>query len=366
MRESSAPRSIEQLVEQWRERAKSITDESLWPAKDATYDCATELASVLRTLRDSPLPSEVVICDCGTTMICPDIGCDKHKVEGQPPPDEGIAKMTRLAKEATNGWACHAKTEREHRDIHRLHAEISKLETFWRGVRDGRRGENNATRESLQDGARHDSGAPQGIQPGVNSGDVGMAESVEPVRAAASDGDGSADTIARMHILLAEALRCLQDEKYTAVRRKIAYVDVLLHELVARDGRQPADEEEVPHQFRSRTPYEPGDDRDIWCADCEYHRDHQIHAGPDGRRAPDLPADVERELRIYLWLSHGHRGVYGDDGEMQCVECSPVWDYKRAPLADVVLKAIESRQAVNLKALADAPPVAAPPERSEP
>jgi hypothetical protein len=38
------------------------------------------------------------------------------------------------------------------------------------------------------------------------------------------------------------------------------------------------DEEMVPHAFKSRTPYEPGDDRDIWCKDCEYHRDHQVHA----------------------------------------------------------------------------------------
>jgi hypothetical protein len=38
------------------------------------------------------------------------------------------------------------------------------------------------------------------------------------------------------------------------------------------------DEEMVPHAFTSRTPYEPGDDRDIWCKDCEYHRDHQIHS----------------------------------------------------------------------------------------
>lgn len=48
------------------------------------------------------------------------------------------------------------------------------------------------------------------------------------------------------------------------------------------------DEELTPHTFNSRTPYEPGDDRDIWCQDCEYHRDHQIHSGvPKG--APALP-----------------------------------------------------------------------------
>lgn len=49
---------------------------------------------------------------------------------------------------------------------------------------------------------------------------------------------------------------------------------------------QSADEEMEPHAFNSRTPYEPGDDRDIWCKDCEYHRDHIIHVpqavGVDG------------------------------------------------------------------------------------
>jgi hypothetical protein len=47
---------------------------------------------------------------------------------------------------------------------------------------------------------------------------------------------------------------------------------------LAASAPQNENEEYVAHQFRSRTPYEPGDDRDIWCADCEYHRDHRIHA----------------------------------------------------------------------------------------
>jgi hypothetical protein len=33
-------------------------------------------------------------------------------------------KLRRLAKEATNGWACYAKRDSEHREIARLHAEI--------------------------------------------------------------------------------------------------------------------------------------------------------------------------------------------------------------------------------------------------
>jgi hypothetical protein len=67
--------------------------------------------------------------------------------------------------------------------------------------------------------------------------------------------------------------------------------------------------------------------------------------------APQLDADTEHDLRIYLWLSHGHKFQYGDDGEMQCAECRSMQDYKRAPLADVVWQARVSRQAVNQKIL---------------
>jgi hypothetical protein len=71
------------------------------------------------------------------------------------------------------------------------------------------------------------------------------------------------------------------------------HIDVadLLHTLRC-DGRQGAveaaePEECEPHPFNSRTRYEPGDDRDIWCKDCAYHRDHEIHrAKPEPERAP--------------------------------------------------------------------------------
>ena len=33
------------------------------------------------------------------------------------------------------------------------------------------------------------------------------------------------------------------------------------------------------------------------------------------------------KLREILWLFHGHSGLYGDDGEMQCGECR--LDYRR-------------------------------------
>jgi hypothetical protein len=70
--------------------------------------------------------------------------------------------------------------------------------------------------------------------------------------------------------------------------------------------------------------------------------------GPDARliaAAPALLAEcvrlraVERETRMALWAGHGHEGIYGDDGEMQCGACAPasgypggLWDYRRESL----------------------------------
>lgn len=47
------------------------------------------------------------------------------------------------------------------------------------------------------------------------------------------------------------------------------------------------------------------------------------------------------EARRFLWLHHGHDQRYSDDGEMQCGQCKP-WDYKRAPLSDLVKAAVEA------------------------
>lgn len=35
----------------------------------------------------------------------------------------------------------------------------------------------------------------------------------------------------------------------------------------------------------------------------------------------DMMPEGERTLRRLLWLNHGHIGLYGDDGEMQCGQC---------------------------------------------
>lgn len=76
-----------------------------------------------------------------------------------------------------------------------------------------------------------------------------------------------------------------------------------------------------------------------------------------------LDLETEQRLRKYLWMSHGHEGMYGDDGEMQCVACRPVWDYKRAPLRDIVRTAIHSRELVNLERLRA--PLPTPPSQGQ-
>lgn len=65
----------------------------------------------------------------------------------------------------------------------------------------------------------------------------------------------------------------------------------------------------------------------------ESQQDDQAAAPAAGEAAP---FDAEMFLRREWWLGHGHSvpSLYGDDGEMQCHECR-VWDYRRAPLADL-------------------------------
>ena len=43
-------------------------------------------------------------------------------------------------------------------------------------------------------------------------------------------------------------------------------------------------------------------------------------------------------LRKMLWLGHGHTGMYGDDGEMQCSECLceyGFYDWKRTDIEEI-------------------------------
>ncbi len=58
--------------------------------------------------------------------------CDRCNGEGWDPgepsiPISQLRALRRLAKEATNGWACHARTKRERDEIGRLHREIEAI-----------------------------------------------------------------------------------------------------------------------------------------------------------------------------------------------------------------------------------------------
>ena len=60
-----------------------------------------------------------------------------------------------------------------------------------------------------------------------------------------------------------------------------------------------------------------------------------IKASPASPPRADM-SFIERELRMRLWMGHGHSGLYGDDGEMQCGQCVPLWDYRRTPIEQLV------------------------------
>lgn len=50
------------------------------------------------------------------------------------------------------------------------------------------------------------------------------------------------------------------------------------------------------------------------------------------------------EMRKLLWLRHGHQGLYGDDGEMQCGKCLPHYDYKRGDILVLLGKVLDVLQ----------------------
>ena len=80
------------------------------------------------------------------------------------------------------------------------------------------------------------------------------------------------------------------------------------------------------------------------------------------RERPAEPT-VEMKYRRELWLNHGHdvAALYGDDGEMQCAMCNGVWDYQRAPLAEVEEAARDARwSAFNANRKIEQPPPSSP------
>ena len=61
-------------------------------------------------------------------------------------------------------------------------------------------------------------------------------------------------------------------------------------------------------------------------------------ARKDYDRSPDVVREENLILRRMLWSSHGHTGMYGDDGEMQCSECMRefgFFDWKRTPVQEI-------------------------------
>lgn len=71
-------------------------------------------------------------------------------------------------------------------------------------------------------------------------------------------------------------------------------------------------------------------------------------------RAVVALAEEILKLRSMLWASHGHTGMYGDDGEMQCAECIHeygFWDWKRTDINEIQSKIMKA----NMKKLAGKP-----------
>jgi len=65
----------------------------------------------------------------------------------------------------------------------------------------------------------------------------------------------------------------------------------------------------------------------------------------DWKKIEDMSSQLLR-VREILWLNHGHSGLYGDDGEMQCGACmedswpEKLWDYKRTDIVSLTKKAM--------------------------
>lgn len=81
---------------------------------------------------------------------------------------------------------------------------------------------------------------------------------------------------------------------------------------------------------------------DWWCPNLSnikwLNREHVLQIISRAEAAPSVDAETincELELRKEWWLNHGHDGVYGDDGEMQCGKCLPIGDYLRTPIVEL-------------------------------
>lgn len=83
-----------------------------------------------------------------------------------------------------------------------------------------------------------------------------------------------------------------------------------------------------------------------WLKTCSDHRGEQIISLAEllTKVQATARAETEQVERRWMWESHGHDGIYGDDGEMQCGECGV--DYKRAPIEEVTISYQKARLAV--------------------
>ncbi len=65
---------------------------------------------------------------------------------------------------------------------------------------------------------------------------------------------------------------------------------------------------------------------------------------PSDRRIVALAKEILK-LRELLWRNHGHKGMYGDDGELQCSECIHeygFYDWRRTDIDEIVAKITEA------------------------
>ena len=82
-------------------------------------------------------------------------------------------------------------------------------------------------------------------------------------------------------------------------------------------------------------------------ADYEKYLDSEVYQGDLHNMAKEI-----FHLRMMIWLNHGHKGMYGDDGEMQCSQCVMeygFWDWKRTSIKEIQSKMTTA----NLKKLAE-------------
>ena len=54
----------------------------------------------------------------------------------------------------------------------------------------------------------------------------------------------------------------------------------------------------------------------------------------------DRLLDKDYGARLALLLNHGHDAPYTDDGELQCAECRPNWDYRRLPIKTLIFQLV--------------------------